>query len=112
MQRFQAAQPDNSHPVVATRQDLRRATAQRRGTSSSSSKPASGSGLSVTPVAPKAPEPTAGPTQGTQLPKLPGTTSTPKVQITVDGDLSKITDGLGDTVETILPDPGTDGLLP
>ena len=63
-------------------------------------------------MAPKAPEPTAGPTQGTQLPKLPGTTSTPKVQITVDGDLSKITDGLGDTVETILPDPGTDGLLP
>jgi hypothetical protein len=115
MQRYQAAKPDNSHPVVADKQDVRRATAQRPGRSGgatgSTSKSASGGSVSVTPVAP---EPTAGPTRGTPLPKLPGATSTPKVQITADLDVSKITDGLGDTVETILPDPGTDtgGLLP
>ena len=112
MQRFQVAQPDNSHPVVAAKQDVRRAQAQRRGTAGDGSKPASGGGLSLAPVVPDAPEATAAPTPRSPLPGLPGKTSTPKVQISADIDLSKITDGLGDTVETILPDPGTGGLLP
>ena len=114
MQRFQAAQPDNSHPVVAAKQDVRKAQAQRRGTASGGSKPASGGRVSVAPVAPGAPEVSAAPTPKSPLPALPGATSTPKVQVTADVDITKITDGLGDTVETILPDPGTGtgGLLP
>lgn len=122
MQRFQAAKPDNSHPVVADKQDVRRATTQRGTRSGSASGGAVGGaaksssgGLSIAPVAPvtpQAPQPTSDPTRGTLLPKLPGASSTPKVQITADVDVSKITDGLGDTVETILPDPSTGGLLP
>ena len=112
MQRFQAARPDNSHPVVAAKQDVRKAQAQRRGTASGGSRPATSGRVSVTPVVPDAPEASAAPTPKSPLPGLPGATSTPKVQITVDVDITKITDGLGDTVETILPDPGTGGLLP
>jgi hypothetical protein len=110
MQRFQAAQPDNSHPVVAAKQDVRKAHAQQRGTA----KPATGGQASVTPVAPEAPEVSAAPAPESPLAGLPGTASTPKVQVTADVDIKKITDGLGDTVETILPDPGTGagGLLP
>jgi len=113
MQRFQAAQPDNSHPVVAAKQDVRKAQAQRRGTASGS-KPASGGHGSVDPVVPDAPEVSAAPTPKSPLAGLPGADSTPKVQVTADVDIKKITDGLGDTVETILPDPGTGtgGLLP
>ena len=113
MQRFQAAQPDNSHPVVAAKQDVRKAQAQRRGTASGS-KPASGRHGSVDPVVPDAPEVSAAPTPKSPLAGLPGADSTPKVQVTADVDIKKITDGLGDTVETILPDPGTGtgGLLP
>lgn len=113
MQRFQAAQPDNSHPVVAAKQDVRKAQAQRRGTASGST-PATGGRVSVNPVAPDAPEVSAAPTPKSPLAGLPGADSTPKVQITADVDINKITDGLGDTVETILPDPGTGagGLLP
>ena len=113
MQRFQAAQPDNSHPVVAAKQDVRKAQAQRRGTASGS-KPASGGRVSVNPAVPDAPEVSAAPTPKSPLAGLPGAGSTPKVQVTTDGDIKKITDGLGDTVETILPDPGTGagGLLP
>jgi uncharacterized protein DUF5667 len=112
MQRFQAARPDNSHPVVAAKQDVRKAQAQRRGTASGGSRPATSGRVSVTPVVPDAPEASAAPTPKSPLPGLPGATSTPKVQITADVDITKITDGLGDTVETILPDPGTGGLLP
>ncbi len=112
MQRFQAARPDNSHPVVAAKQDVRKAQAQRRGTASGGSRPATGGRVSVTPVVPDAPEASAAPTPKSPLPGLPGATSTPKVQVTADVDITKITDGLGDTVETILPDPGTGGLLP
>ena len=113
MQRFQAAQPDNSHPVVAAKQDVRKAQAQRGGTASGST-PATGGRVSVNPVAPDAPEVSAAPTPKSPLAGLPGGDSTPKVQITADVDINKITDGLGDTVETILPDPGTGagGLLP
>jgi len=113
MQRFQAAQPDNSHPVVAAKQDVRKAQAQRRGTASGS-KPASGGHGSVDPVVPDAPEVSAAPTPKSPLAGLPGADSTPKVQVTADVDIKKITDGLGDTVETILPEPGTGtgGLLP
>ena len=113
MQRFQTAQPDNSHPVVAAKQDVRKAQAQRRGPASGST-PATGGDVSVNPVAPDAPEVSAAPTPKSPLAGLPGADSTPKVQITADVDINKITDGLGDTVETILPDPGTGagGLLP
>jgi hypothetical protein len=113
MQRFQVAQPDNSHPVVAAKQDVRKAQAQRRGTASGAS-PATGGRVSVNPVAPDAPEVSAAPTAKSPLAGLPGADSTPKVQVTADVDIKKITDGLGDTVETILPDPGTGtgGLLP
>ena len=113
MQRFQAAQPDNSHPVVAAKQDVRKAQAQRGGTASGST-PATGGRVSVNPVAPDAPEVSAAPTPKSPLAGLPGADSTPKVQVTADVDIKKITDGLGDTVETILPDPGTGagGLLP
>ena len=113
MQRFQAAQPDNSHPVVAAKQDVRKAQAQRHSTASGS-KPASGGRVSVNPAVPDAPEVSAAPTPKSPLAGLPGAGSTPKVQVTTDGDIKKITDGLGDTVETILPDPGTGagGLLP
>jgi uncharacterized protein DUF5667 len=108
MQRFQAAQPDNSHPVVAAKQDVR-----KRGTAGAA-KPATGGGASVTQVAPAAPEVSAAPSPESPLAGLPGTASTPKVQVTADVDINKITDGLGDTVETILPDSGTGagGLLP
>jgi Domain of unknown function (DUF5667) len=113
MQRFQAAQPDNSHPVVAAKQDVRKAQAQQRGTASGSKQAPDGR-ASVNPVAPHAPEVSAAPTPGSPLAQLPGAGSTPKVQVTADVDVKKITDGLGDTVETILPDPGTGagGLLP
>ena len=113
MQRYQAAQPDNSHPVVAAKQDVRKAQAQRRGPASGST-PATGGDVSVNPVAPDAPEVSAAPTPKSPLAGLPGADSTPKVQVTADVDIKKITDGLGDTVETILPDPGTGagGLLP
>ena len=113
IQRFQAAQPDNSHPVVAAKQDVRKAHAQQRGTASSA-KPATGGRASVTPVAPEAPEVSAAPAPESPLAGLPGTVSTPKVRVTADVDIKKITDGLGDTVETILPDAGTGagGLLP
>ena len=112
MQRFQVARPDNSHPVVAAKQDVRKAQAQRRGTDSGGSSPATGGRVSVAPVVPDAPEASAAPTPKSPLPGLPGASSTPKVQVTADVDITKITDGLGDTVETILPDPGTGGLLP
>jgi len=115
MQRFQAAQPDNSHPVVAAKQDLRTAHAQRRGASNGSAPaPAAGRHASTTPVVPGTPEVSSGPAPKSALPAVPGATSTPEVHVTADVDLSKITDGLGDTVETILPDPGTGagGLLP
>ena len=113
MQRFQAAQPDNSHPVVAAKQDVRKAQTER-GDTASGSTPATGGRVSVNPVAPDAPEVSAAPTPKSPLAGLPGADSTPKVQITADVDINKITDGLGDTVETILPDPGTGagGLLP
>ena len=69
----------------------------------------SGSGA-VPPVtaAPKAPAPTA----GIPLPKLNVTPGpTPQVPVSADVDPGAITDGLGDAIETILPDPVTGGLL-
>ena len=98
---------------MAAKQDVRKAQAQRHSTASGS-KPASGGRVSVNPAVPDAPEVSAAPTPKSPLAGLPGAGSTPKVQVTTDGDIKKITDGLGDTVETILPDPGTGagGLLP
>lgn len=126
MRRVQAAQPDNSHPVVAAKQDVRRAAggaaddpgraSGRSGTGSTSGSTGGGrddgsgtgaDGGPSLPGAPQAPTPGAGaPLPGPSIPSLP----TPRVPVDTDLDVGTITDGLGDTVETILPDPGTGGL--
>ncbi len=60
------------------------------------------------------PQAPATPSTGPQLPKLSiAPTPVPKVSVSADVDPGAITDGLGDTVETILPDvdPGEPAAL-
>jgi hypothetical protein len=123
MRRFEAARPDNSHPVVAAKQDVRRASAAAR--TSASQEPSgrrsagevsgtSGDAVAVPslPAAPSAPAPSA----RTTVPPLPKVSipaaPIPEVSVSTDLDVGKLTDGLGDAVETILPDPDAGGLLP
>lgn len=106
MQRLQDARLDNSHPVIVPKQDVRRVDAATGGTGT-------GGGSGSLPSAPKAPS-TSDP-----APELPGTSSTPEVKVKVDvngdqpgGNLTgNLGEGLGDVVETLLPDTSTD-LLP
>ena len=138
LRRVEAARPDNSHPVVAAKQDVRRAavgsaagpdrtsggrTSTGNGTRGTvpgtgsvpgaGTVPGTGSGsgsgaVPPVPAAPKAPAPTA----DIPLPKLNVTPGpTPRVSVSADVDPGTITDGLGDAIETILPDPVTGGLL-
>jgi len=126
MARFRVAQPDNSHPVVASKQDVHRAVTRRP--SGSSTAPASGTSSS-TRAAPSAPSGPSGPpvpratetpqppasgevVPGVPVPTLPAAPVTPKLPSVTDLGVTGLTDGLGDTVETLLPDPGTGGLLP
>jgi hypothetical protein len=126
MRRFAAAQPDNSHPVVAAKQDVRRAASSAvggvgGGQGMVTSKPRSagtpradtGTNAAPAPVVPAVPQAPATPSTGPQLPKLSiAPTPVPKVSISADVDPGAITDGLGDTVETILPDVDPGSLLP
>jgi hypothetical protein len=114
--RFQAAQPDNSHPVIASKQDVRRAASGSRVGSGVGSKKApavggtstDGGAVPTLPAAPSAPAPTS----DAPLPKVSVSGRIPKVSVDASADPGAIADGLGDTVETILPDVGGGGLLP
>ena len=111
MRRFEAAQPDNSHPVVAAKQDVRRAGSGATGGSKSTSG-RTGSGADAVPSLPAAPKAPA-PADDAPLPRVTvSPVPTPELSITADVNPRTITDGLGDTVETILPDVDTGGLLP
>jgi len=115
MARFQVAQPDNSHPVVASKQDVHRAVTRKPSGSSTASASGASPSTQATPAAPKAPVTPQAPTSGVAVPTvptLPAVPTTPKLPSATDLGVTGLTDGLGDTVETLLPDPSTDGLLP
>ncbi len=106
MQRFATLQPDNSHPVVADKQDLKRADAAAgssgsTGGSRSAGDTAGSTAGDATDAAPKAPG-----TAGAGLPLVPK--STPKVKVDLNADVDSLTQDLGDAVTTLLPDPVTD----
>ena len=106
MQRFATLQPDNSHPVVADKQDLKRAdvaagSSGSTGGSRSAGDTAGSTAGDATDAAPKAPG-----TAGAGLPLVPK--STPKVKVDLKADVDSLTQDLGDAVTTLLPDPVTD----
>ncbi|MEO5711040.1 MAG: DUF5667 domain-containing protein [Nocardioidaceae bacterium] len=132
IRRFEAAQPDNSHPVVAAKQDVRRADSGSTdsGSTGSTGKAGSTGGTTTTtgeprpsgadtsdgdtaPLLPAAPQAPSAPTSGVSVPKVSGApTGVPTVPVPTNVDPGAITDGLGDSVETILPDVNPTNLLP
>ena len=110
MQRFASLQPDNSHPVVADKQDVKRADAAAGSSGPSGGSQSAGDTAGstagdtaddATDAAPKAPG-----TPGAGLPAVPKTT--PKVKVDLNADVDSLTRDLGDAVTTLLPDPVTD----
>jgi hypothetical protein len=115
MQRFASLQPDNSHPVVAAKQDLKRADTAAGGARSAAGSPGTGNAAgssagsaagdtvekaagSVTGAVPK-----AVPTAAAGLPRVPRPTAKGKADL--GGEVSSVTRDLGDAVTTLLPDP-------
>jgi hypothetical protein len=113
---LQASKLDNSHPVIVEKQVARQVQAPSGGDVDG--------GPDGAVAAPQLPGPQTG---GAQAPQAPSVTGAPKVKVKVDLDPGTVTedlqknlsgtlpgqlgDGLGDVVETLLPDPDTD-LLP
>lgn len=113
MRRFAAAQPDNSHPVVAAKQDVRRAASGTTdGPGRTTTKPRSrdSTDAGTTPSLPAAPQ---APAAGAGLPEVSiAPVPVPEVSAPADLNPGTIADGLGDSVETILPDVSPGSLLP
>jgi hypothetical protein len=119
MHRVEVAGLDNSHPVIADKQELRTAlwqAAPRSTTGGGGSKSSAGAAPQAPAVSPAVPGtgdvpavPSAPSTSKVPVPRLPAPSlptsapSLPDAPLTVDpGGLA---DGLGGVVETILPDP-------